>query len=112
MENKLYDDLNAYEFRGKFTALQLFATGSSVEAVDLLIKAGADYSINTKNGRSLLILAVLNDTHPEILEYLLKNSFHGDINYKDDKGKTALDYAKQTNNQKAIELLGKYEKNL
>lgn len=110
LENQLFDDLNEYEFQGKFTPLQLYAIGSSVEAVDLLIKAGADYSINTKNGWSILSLAVLNDTHPEILEYLLKNSFHGDINYKDDKGKTALDYAKQTNNQKAIELLEKYEK--
>ncbi|MDD7451096.1 MAG: ankyrin repeat domain-containing protein, partial [Treponema sp.] len=110
LKNHIYEDINDYEFQGRFTALQLYVIGSSLEAVSLLIQAGADFLLNTKDGWSLLILAVMNDKHPEILEYLLKNGFHGEFHYKDDKGKTAMDYAKQIKNQKAIELLEKYEK--
>lgn len=105
IENHLFDDIDEYEFQG-YTNLQLYtAIGTSLEAVRLLIEAGADISLKTKSGLNLLSLAVFNDEHPEILEYLVQNKLYGNVSEKDDKGKTALDYALQIKNKKAIEIL-------
>lgn len=105
IENHLFDDIDEYEFQG-YTNLQLYtAIGTSLEAVRLLIEAGADISLKTKSGLNLLSLAVFNDEHPEILEYLVQNKLYGNVSEKDDKGKNALDYALQIKNKKAIEIL-------
>lgn len=79
--------------------------GTSLEAVKLLIEAGANIFLKAKNGLSLLSCAVFNDEHPEILEYLVQNKLYGNIYEKDNNGKTALDYATQIKNKKAIEIL-------
>lgn len=105
IENHLFDDIDEYEFQG-YTNLQLYtAIGTSLEAVRLLIEAGADISLKTKIGLNLLSLAVFNDEHPEILEYLVQNKLYDNVSEKDDKGKTALDYALQIKNKKAITIL-------
>lgn len=105
IENHLFDDIDEYEFQG-YTNLQLYtAIGTSLEAVRLLIEAGANISLKTKSGLNLLSLAVFNDEHPEILEYLVQNKLYGNVSEKDNKGKTALDYALQIKNKKAIEIL-------
>lgn len=105
IENHLFDDIDEYEFQG-YTNLQLYtAIGTSLEAVRLLIEAGADISLKTKSGLNLLSLAVFNDEHPEILEYLVQNKLYDNVSEKDDKGKTALDYALQIKNKKAIAIL-------
>lgn len=105
IENHLFDDIDEYEFQG-YTNLQLYtAIGTSLEAVRLLIEAGADISLKTKSGLNLLSLAVFNDEHPEILEYLVQNKLYGNVYEKDDKGKNALDYALQIKNKKAIAIL-------
>lgn len=105
IENHLFDDIDEYEFQG-YTNLQLYtAIGTSLEAVRLLIEAGADISLKTKSGLNLLSLAVFNDEHPEILEYLVQNKLYDNVSEKDDKGKNALDYALQIKNKKAIEIL-------
>lgn len=105
IENHLFDDIDEYEFQG-YTNLQLYtAIGTSLEAVRLLIEAGADISLKTKSGLNLLSLAVFNDEHPEILEYLVQNKLYGNVSEKDDKGKNALDYALQIKNKKAIAIL-------
>lgn len=105
IENHLFDDIDEYEFQG-YTNLQLYtAIGTSLEAVRFLIEAGADISLKTKSGLNLLSLAVFNDEHPEILEYLVQNKLYGNVSEKDDKGKNALDYALQIKNKKAIEIL-------
>lgn len=105
IENHLFDDIDEYEFQG-YTNLQLYtAIGTSLEAVRLLIEAGADISLKTKSGLNLLSLAVFNDEHPEILEYLVQNKLYGNVYEKDGKGKNALDYALQIKNKKAIEIL-------
>lgn len=105
IENHLFDDIDEYEFQ-EYTNLQLYtAIGTSLEAVRLLIEAGADISLKTKSGLNLLSLAVFNDEHPEILEYLVQNKLYGNVYEKDDKGKNALDYALQIKNKKAIEIL-------
>lgn len=105
IENHLFDDIDEYEFQG-YTNLQLYtAIGTSLEAVRLLIEAGADISLKTKSGLNLLSLAVFNDEHPEILEYLVQNKLYDNVSEKDDKGKTALDYAFQIKNKKAIAIL-------
>lgn len=107
LDNHLYDDINDYVFKGLYTVLQFnVECGNSVEIVDLLIKSGADVSLKTNNGDSLLTLAVLNENHPEILEYILKNHFYTDIDEKDKNGRTALHLA--YSNTKSLELLLKY----
>lgn len=93
----LFDDINEYEFNENYTYLQFcVGVGSSVDVVDLLIKAGADPFLKTKDGYSLAILAVLNDEHPEILKYLIDNDLCGDLSFRDKKGRTALDHAKKS----------------
>ena len=105
LENHLFDDIDEYEFRG-YTNLQLYTVmGTSLEAVKLLIEAGANIFLKAKNGLSLLSCAVFNDEHPEILEYLVQNKLYGNIYEKDNNGKTALDYATQIKNKKAIKIL-------
>lgn len=105
IENHLFDDIDEYEFRG-YTNLQLYtAFGTSLEIVKLLIEAGANIFLKAKNGLNLLTCSVFNDEHPEILEYLVQNKLYGNIYEKDNNGKTALDYAIQIKNKKAIEIL-------
>ncbi len=94
LDNHLYDNIDDYIFKGIFTPLQYNTwTGGSIEIIDLLIKSGANISLKTNKGWSLLTCAVLNEKHPEILEYILKITNHNDINKIDDAGKTALHYA-------------------
>jgi hypothetical protein len=113
INNHLYEDINEYEFQGKFTNLQLYIMlGNSVEILELLIKAGADVSLKTKDGWSLLSCAVMNSKNPEILEYLVENKLYDDLSWKDKNGKTALDYARKIENLKAVDLLENFEKNL
>lgn len=105
LENHLFDDIDEYEFQG-YTNLQLYTVkGTSLEAVKLLIEAVANIFLKTKNGLNLLTCAVFNDEHPEILEYLIQNKLYGNIYEKDNKRKTALDYAVHIKNKKAIEIL-------
>lgn len=105
IENHLFDDIDEYEFQG-YTNLQLYTVfGTSLEIVKLLIEAGANIFLKAKNGLNLLTCSVFNDEHPEILEYLVQNKLYGNIYEKDNNGKTALDYAIQIKNKKAIEIL-------
>lgn len=105
IENHLYDDINEYEFQEKWTALQLYAAlGTSVEAIELLIKAGSDSTLKTKDSWNLLMCAAANKETPEIFEYLIQNKVCVDFEYKDKEGNTALDYAKRYGNDKAVEL--------
>lgn len=106
IQEHFYDDINRYAFN-RFALLQLHTRmGTSVEIVQLLIDSGADILLKTKReGWSLLTCAVLNDTHPEILEYIIKNNLYGDVYSRDNAGKTALDHAKELKNSYAIKLL-------
>ena len=109
LDNHLYDDINDYIIKGLYTALQFYVLfGDSVEILDLFIKAKADISLKTREkGWSLLTCAFLNEKHPEVLEYILKNRFYNDIDEKDMNGQTALHRA-CSKNTKSLELLLKY----
>lgn len=114
LDNHLYEDINGYIYRGRYTALQFnVLCGDNVEILDLLIKAGADISLKTRNqGWPLLTCAVLNEKHTEILEYILKNHIYNDIDEKDKSESTALHLAcANSKDIKSIELLLEYGAN-
>lgn len=59
--------------------------------------------VSVNNGRTLLHMAVW-DENPEIIKLLLNNGASKTI--KDRAGKTAVDYAKKTENEKICEIMG------
>ena len=86
---------------------------SNVEIFKKIIQLGADYKIKGgDNNSTILHFAAVDKKSIEILEYILENKLFEDFYEKTSKGFTALDLARRRNNQKAIELLEKYEKNL
>lgn len=100
--------LNNYNYLHLVTVLN-----SNVEIFKKIIQLGADYRIKGgDNNSTILHFAAVDKKSIEILEYILENKLFEDFYEKTSKGFTALDLARRRNNQKAIELLEKYEKNL
>ena len=62
------------------------------EAIEALLKAGADVAARDKDGKTPLILAAWDNKNPEVIEVLLKAGANAKA--KDKKGKTAVDHAK------------------
>lgn len=86
--------------------LQTACIYGDYETVKLLIKNGADANnIDKYIGTPPLILAAQGgaDDKIAIIKYLIKNGANKNI--KDRSGKTALDYAKESNNKNLIKLL-------
>lgn len=69
---------------------------------ELLLKKGASVDATDANGTTSLIYAVTFQLKP-MLELLL--SYKPTISHQDDKGFSALDYAKKLNNKEIIQLL-------
>lgn len=77
----------------KITALMLAISVNNLDAVKTLIQHGANPNIQSKQGTTALMLAMLvKDTNIDIINFLLE---HGaDVNIKDNNNLTAIDYAK------------------
>ena len=75
-----------------------------IEAVRVLLEAGANPNLYTENGTSLLTLSICKDKPYEILELLMK---HGaDVNYADkEDGMPPLVYAAKMGNLKVVRAL-------
>jgi len=107
IKKHLFDDINKYEYRGQYTALQLYtAIGANTEILYLLIEAGADFFLKTKTkiALGLLSLAVGNSKHPEILEELVQYKLYDDC-FDNNDAEFALKYAIKIKNKKAIKIL-------
>lgn len=76
-------------------------SNSCVDVVNALLNAGAD--VNTvANGQTALIRAA-KQGHSEVVQTLIKRG--ADINATDEKGKMALDYAKELENNVVVKIL-------
>ncbi len=99
-------DLNAKDNSGK-TALVYAVMRANTTTIKLLLDAGADPNIVLRDGSTVLMEAVQqhrSDPIP-ILESLVAGG--ANVRAKNNSGKTALDLAKEINNQKAITFLEK-----
>lgn len=75
------------------TALSLAVGFNKVESVKVLLKHGANPNLATHKNFTPLMKASING-YAELVELLMKNGADKSLNVKSDKGKTALDIAK------------------
>jgi len=86
--------------------LTIAASTGNFEAVNTLIKAGANYNIIIDNKTPLMIAAVLGGVVGDTLEVMKVLIRAGaDINTKNSNGWTALMYAASRNNKEAVKML-------
>ena len=84
-------DVNFQNSDGQ-TALHIAVYHANEDIVQLLLNSGADVNIQDKYGFTALHYAVF--TRNEEIVQLLLNSAAANTSLKDDQGKTALDHAK------------------
>ena len=75
------------------TALSLAVGFNKIESVTVLLKHGANPNLANHKGFTPLMKASING-YAELVELLMKNGAAKSLNAKNDKGKTALDVAK------------------
>jgi len=113
-------DVDFKDYIGK-TPLHGAAEGGCFQIIELLIKHGADVNIKSNDGQTPLFSVIKECKAKSPIVLLLRNIDHGtdvsakivelfikhgtDVDIKDDKGFTALDYAKKYNLEKIIKLL-------
>jgi ankyrin repeat protein len=91
---------------GRFTALQLASTGQSVEAVKLLLDAGAGIDTPDIRGMTPLMLAIGTDhVNRAVVDLLLARG--ADPNLKSRAGETALDWARKFGRRPVIDALAR-----
>ena len=66
---------------------------ATTEAIEALLKAGADVAARDEYGRTPLMYAAMKNKNPEVIEVLLKAG--ADAKAHDKEGKIALDHAKE-----------------
>ena len=95
-------DVNAAD-KNNISPLILACHDGNVDAIDVLVNAGADHNIQGTQGLSLIHLAVYEGWSKEIFQAIID---HGsDINTIDKDGRTALMLAYRQENVEAISLL-------
>ena len=97
-------NINISEDNGN-TPLILSSRSGNQEVVKKLLSEGAEFNTNNSGDTALINAAAFG--HPEIVELLIN---HGaDINHKNDEGKTALDWAKEQENDKSVEIIENFK---
>ncbi len=84
------------------TPLFMACHGNFFEIAELLIKNGARADVATDGGVTLLMIAAHNGNIP-MMELLLENK--ANLNKKDDKNKSAMNYAKMKKHKEAMDFL-------
>lgn len=97
------EDIEAKDSDG-FTALQWAASAGEGSAVEVLLENGADINTTDDFQSTPLINAVYAEDY-EMVEFML--GYKPDTSIKDEEGNTALDYAKEYENEDIIALLSK-----
>jgi ankyrin repeat protein len=98
-------DVNARTSNGSY-ALNNAAVENQVEVMRILLERGADPNVQNSQGDTPLICATkFSGGRPATVKMLVEAGT--DLALRDDKGRTALDYAKAKDQQDAIALLEK-----
>jgi ankyrin repeat protein len=93
-------DINEETDNGE-SLLWVIAKTSEVELLEYLISNGFDVKKANNDGVSPLMIAAKNQSNPTVIEILLKAG--ADINRKDNKGTTVMDYIKHATVQIFLE---------
>jgi len=111
LKNHLFSDIEEKDNYGR-TPLQYACIKShNSENIKLLLEYGANKDVITLKGETLLHLAVWNKDCIA-LKYILENHLFGDIEVKDNYGRTPLQYAcTKSHNSENIKLLLEYGAN-
>ncbi|MBR0080469.1 MAG: TIR domain-containing protein [Synergistaceae bacterium] len=100
-------DVNVKDFYGQ-TALMIAAQRGNAEAVNALIKAGADVNAKTESSTTALIKATyFGFDNAEIINILIDAG--ADVKIKDDMGKMAVDYARKNEKLRGTNALKRLE---
>jgi len=78
-------------------------TKNHIEMVQLLLDNGADINLHAKGGGHTALMTAAGWTDGRMVKFLLSKG--ADIKAKDDKGKTAIDIAKEAKNASTLEAL-------
>ena len=97
-------DLNLIDSEGN-TALHYICNTQNIEIAKLILEKGADLEIRNKYGNNAMWTAVFNckGRYYEMVELFMQ--YNPDIITKNKAGRSPLDFAKQTNNEKLIKIL-------
>ena len=79
----------------------------NLEAVKILLSAGADFQLKDEFGNSILHIAAIYG-NVSILEYLAKNC-RLELFMRNDKGETALSIFQDQKNQKGIDIMNAFK---
>ena len=103
-------DLNAKNYHGGTPlvyAINFYGNNNAKEMIPALIKAGANVNDQSNPHRvTPLMLAVCNIKDASLIEAFIKGG--ADVNLKDDRGATAMNYAVHFKNDAAVRVLQKY----
>lgn len=87
------------------TALHVLCQSQNLEVLHAMIEKGVDINIRDKYGNNAMWTAVLNckGRNYEFVEILIK--LNPDITTKNNAGRSTLDFVKQINNTKLMDIL-------
>jgi len=80
--------------------------GAYPEMVQLLFRLGADLNVRSNDGSTPLIIQAAEAEGYDVMEALLE--LGADVNAKDLKGRSALDFARRWDEEDKVELLKEY----
>lgn len=111
IKKQYYTDIDEVCDQGA-TALQLLCgTGTNSDSLELLIQSGANTSILSSRGQTLLHLAATN-SNTNILNFLLNNGYNSYLTKTSSEGETPLElaikYEKEMNLFENVNILKKY----
>ncbi|MBQ7217826.1 MAG: S1 RNA-binding domain-containing protein [Synergistaceae bacterium] len=84
--------------------LKLCTTGT-LQKIQTAVKNGANVNAVNSKGRTALMMAVMQNTHPEVIELLIDSG--ADVNAKTNKGVNALGYAPHNKHLKLSKALAR-----
>jgi ankyrin repeat protein len=108
---KLINDVYGSVEHGEVTLLYIAVSENlDTEIALFLLEQGADPNIKSRglNGKTPLMAAVISGRIDLVEAFLNNERYPGDVHYKDNDEKTAIDYANESGNEDIIELLKGY----
>ena len=108
-------DMARYEFEPENDTLLMRAImyNRDISVIDMLLKAGISVKKENIHGQNALMYACMHSKNTSVITRILEKSTTAktavkELNKKDDAEKSALKYAKEFENRRAIECVSKY----